>query len=99
MHLVTSTGPAVAGASEQTILRRAVLAILRMAGGGWVWPQKPVKKHMRIEETMAIGPKKQLLLVSCDGERFLVGTGSDSVQTIMRVQGDPAASEIAMVGE
>ncbi len=43
------------------------------------------RKQMRVVETLAIGPKKQLVLVSCGGERFLVGTGADSVQTIVRV--------------
>jgi hypothetical protein len=37
-------------------------------------------------ETLAVGPKKQLLLVCCDGERYLVGTGPDTVQTIIRME-------------
>jgi hypothetical protein len=40
-------------------------------------------KRMQIVETLAVGPKTKLLLVSCGGEHFLVGTGPESVQTIV----------------
>jgi flagellar biogenesis protein FliO len=43
------------------------------------------RKRMSLVETLSLGGKKQLLLVTCAGERFLVGTGSDSVQTIVRI--------------
>ena len=41
---------------------------------------------MRVVETLALGAKQKLLLVTCGGERFLVGTGPDSVSTIVRVR-------------
>ncbi len=44
------------------------------------------RKHMRVVETLALGAKQKLLLVTCGGERFLVGTGPDSVSTIVRVR-------------
>jgi flagellar biogenesis protein FliO len=47
---------------------------------------------MQILETLPLGAKKQLLLVGCDGERFLVGTGAEGVQTIVRL-GRIAAEE------
>ena len=65
------------------ILRRVLTAVT---------PKKNVQRHMQIVETLALGPKKQLMLVSCDGERFLVGTGADSVQTIVRVAADGAGA-------
>ena len=46
---------------------------------------------MRVVETLAIGAKKQLVLVSVGGERFLVGTGPESVQTIVRVRPETGA--------
>ena len=46
------------------------------------------RKHMRVVETLALGTKNKLVLVSCGGERFLVGTGAESVGTIVRVRAD-----------
>jgi hypothetical protein len=44
-------------------------------------------RQMRLIETLALGGKRQLMLVSCAGEHFLVGGGLDSVETIVRLQG------------
>ena len=44
------------------------------------------RKHMRVVETLALGARQKLVLVTCGGERFLVGTGSDNVSTIVRVR-------------
>jgi flagellar biogenesis protein FliO len=52
---------------------------------------------MRIIETLALGTKKQLLLVSCDGERFLVGTGPDQVQAIVRLGPELETKDAAVV--
>jgi flagellar biogenesis protein FliO len=49
-------------------------------------------RQMRLVETLSLGGKKQLLLVACGGERFLVGTGADSVQTIVRIQAEMDAA-------
>ena len=43
------------------------------------------KRQMFIIENLSLGSRKQLLLVSCAGEQFLVGTGAESVHTIVRV--------------
>ena len=100
MHLManqrTEFGPRVAGTpagslagsvpAQPGMLRRLLDAAIAVAGGV---SSRPEKKRMRVLETLALGPKKQLVLVSCDGERFLVGTGPESVQTILRV--GPAA--------
>ncbi len=51
------------------------------------------QKRLKVVETLTIGPKKQLVLVSCGEQCFLVGTGSDSVQTIVRVE--PGTAGIA----
>ena len=49
------------------------------------------RRQMRVVETLALGTKNKLVLVSCGGERFLVGTGPESVGTIVRVRGDAGA--------
>jgi hypothetical protein len=39
--------------------------------------------RMELVEVLALGGKRQLLLVVCDGRRYLVGAGGDGVQTIV----------------
>ena len=91
MHLVACSRTEI-----QPKQRRAKASVTTGGLVGWVMEafsylmangsRRPAMKQMRIVETLAIGAKKQLLLVSCGGERFLVGTGSESVQTMMRVR-------------
>ena len=38
--------------------------------------------HMKLVETLNVGGKRQLMLVVCDGERYLIGAGGDSVHSI-----------------
>jgi hypothetical protein len=60
--------------------------------------RRVVKKQMCVIETLSIGGRKQLVLVNCGGEHFLVGTGADSVQTIVRVHaGEPVNDETPQV--
>ena len=47
--------------------------------------RKAQTPELELIETLTLAPKKQLMLVRCGGLRFLVGTGADSVQTIVRV--------------
>src|ERR1700682_4556090 len=69
---------------------------------GWVlemlrgWRGLPVvqgrQKQLQLVETLPLGGKRQLMLVSCAGERFLVGGGMESVETIVRVAAESAPS-------
>jgi flagellar biogenesis protein FliO len=47
---------------------------------------KPVTKQLHLLETLALGGKRQLLLVSCGDEHFLVGGGIETVETIVQIQ-------------
>src|SRR5580658_359244 len=107
MYLVTDgqtpekMQPGAAG-TDGGMVRSAIGALVNFAGGAWSNSRMPAKKRMRVIETLALGAKKQLVLVSCDGEHFLVGTGPDQVQTIVRLGQDAKAGEAAMpasVGE
>jgi len=52
-----------------------------------LYEQRDVQdRQMQLVETLALGGKKQLMLVSCGGERFLVGGGSEGIETIVRVK-------------
>lgn len=46
---------------------------------------KESSRQMKVLETLSLGPQKQLLLVRCGEECFLVGTGTESVMVIQRV--------------
>ena len=46
---------------------------------------KEAERHLHVIETLALGGRRQLQLITCDGERFLVGSGADRVETIVRV--------------
>jgi len=41
------------------------------------------QRRLRLVETLALGGKRQLMLVECGGASFLVGGGFESVHTIM----------------
>jgi flagellar biogenesis protein FliO len=45
-------------------------------------------KQMQLIETLALGGKRQLMLVTCGEERFLVGGGLESVETIVQVNAE-----------
>ena len=55
---------------------------------------RTAERELEILETLALGGQKQLLLVLCGGEKFLVGTGAAGVQTIVQIARAEAASEL-----
>jgi flagellar biogenesis protein FliO len=79
--------------SEETMARKAAPEVQGLAG--WVLgllrglgqPEAQVKQ-MELIETLALGGKRQLMLVSCGRERFLVGGGLENVETIVRVNAE-----------
>jgi flagellar biogenesis protein FliO len=46
------------------------------------------RKRLRLVETLSLGGKRQLMLVTCAGESFLVGGGTESVETIVRLKSE-----------
>lgn len=68
-----------------------VLCLLRNLRGG----RKVQQKQLQLVETLSLGGKRQLMLVLCAGESFLVGGGMESVETIVRLKSErhPDATE------
>jgi hypothetical protein len=62
---------------------------------GWRGEREVQQRQMRLVETLALGGKRQLMLVRCCGEQFLVGGGIDSVETIVRVQAEDSLGHVA----
>jgi flagellar biogenesis protein FliO len=84
-----------AAAPEMPGLAGWVLGLLRGLGR-----REAQVKQMELIETLALGGKRQLMLVSCGGERFLVGGGVESVETIVRVNAEgPLELETRNPGE
>lgn len=76
--------PALGDGTE--IGARPLLAMLgRLLGGlGMAWvPRHRAVKEMEILEVMSLGSKRQLVLVTCSGVRYLVGAGAEGVQSIV----------------
>jgi flagellar biogenesis protein FliO len=42
-------------------------------------------QQMQLLETLPLGGKRQVMLIACEGERYLVGCGPDAVATIVKV--------------
>jgi hypothetical protein len=72
------------GASEVQGLAGWAFGLLR----GWRSEREMQRRQLRLVETLPLGGKRQLMLVTCAGESFLVGGGLESVETIVRVKGE-----------
>ena len=59
-----------------------VLRLLRV----WRGRREMQREQLKLVETLSLGGKRQLMLVTCAGERFLVGGGPESVETIVRLR-------------
>ena len=46
------------------------------------------QRQLRLVETLPLGGKRQLMLVTCAGESFLVGCGMESVGAIIRLKAE-----------
>jgi hypothetical protein len=55
----------------------------KIARNGWGNLQRGRgQRRMELVETLQLGGKRQLMLVECDGQRYLVGAGGDAVNSI-----------------
>jgi flagellar biogenesis protein FliO len=80
-------------AAEPQGLAGWVLEMLRGWRGLHVVQAK--QRQLQLVETLPLGGKRQLMLVSCGGERFLVGGGMESVETIVRVAVESSPRAVA----
>lgn len=54
-----------------------------------------VGRRLQLVETLPVGGKRQLMLVRCGEEFFLVGGGLESIATIVKVDGNGLTVEAA----
>ena len=62
------------GCFARLISRWITFILARLRGQSTATPR--VLRHV---ETLSLGPKRQVFLIECDGERFLVAGGSDGL--------------------
>jgi len=78
-------------ASDVEGLAGWMLGLLR----GWRGQREIQRKQLRLVETLSLGGKRQLMLVTCAGESFLVGGGMESVETIVRLKAEISPDVVA----
>jgi hypothetical protein len=66
---------------------RAIVRVLGLVRSGGT------ERRTELIETLNIGGRHQLMLVLCDGQRFLVGAGSDSIHSIVEIKQRRQASD------
>jgi len=77
--------------AEPQGLAGSVLRLLR----GWRCQREVQRKQLRLVETLPLGGKRQLMLVTCAGESFLVGGSIESVQAIVRLRSEVSLDGVA----
>jgi flagellar biogenesis protein FliO len=82
---------AALAAAEVQGLAGWMLGLLR----GWRGQRETQRKQLRLVETLPLGGKRQLMLVTCAGESFLVGGGMESVETIVRLRAEVSLDVLA----
>jgi flagellar biogenesis protein FliO len=55
---------------------------------GWRGERACQQRQLQLVETLPLGGKRQLMLVTCAGESFLVGGSFESVETIVRLRAE-----------
>jgi flagellar biogenesis protein FliO len=80
-----------AAASEVQGFAGWVLGLAR----SWCEPRVSQKRQLQLLETLSLGGKRQLMLVTCAGESFLVGGSFESVETIVRLRAEPSTDAMA----
>ncbi len=58
-------------------------AFSRMAAGSWSRRIPMKQRELKLLETLSLGGRRQLILVSCAGKHFLVGAGADSIASVI----------------
>src|SRR5882757_8167350 len=92
------------GSGQKELNRVATIAAPEVQGlAGWMlgllraWrgQREMQRKQLRLVETLSLGGKRQLMLVTCGGESFLVGGGMESVEAIVRLKAEVSLDVVA----
>lgn len=96
------------GTQQKELNGAAAKAVFEMQGfAGWVLARlqgvrsrrEIHRRQLRLVETLSLGGKRQLMLVTCGRESFLVGGGMDSVETIVPLKNEKSLDATASSDE
>ncbi len=84
-----------------SMTERKNFAGARQGFAGWLtemWRRRMtlrerVGRTLQVVETLPVGARRQLMLIRCGEEYFLVGGGLDSIQTMVKVEGASVPQE------
>jgi hypothetical protein len=76
---------------EASPLARFVGSAVRGLFGRLKPAARCAERALAVEERVALGPKKALVVVRCHGQRFLVATTADGVGPILEIAGPKPA--------
>ncbi len=98
LHRVLSAlphSPRAASALAESPTGAAVRPVQGIAGalGQWWRTRTQPARHLRLVETLALGPKRSVALIELDGQRFLAGMGADGVTTLVPAPAAAPAGE------
>ncbi|SNS45085.1 Flagellar biosynthesis protein, FliO [Granulicella rosea] len=65
-----------------------IAAFAGLAAGGWRSRTAAPTRQLKLVETLSLGGRRQLVLVSCGEERLLIGIGPDSVDSMIHLSDD-----------
>jgi flagellar biogenesis protein FliO len=90
-HATPVENPATASPRLSQWIQAALRSRFRWMGAG------RAARRMQLLETLNLGGRRQLMLVVCDGQSYLVGAGGDSVHSLTSLPGlevHPAGSPL-----
>jgi len=70
------------GKADLPVLLEWILALCRSKS----FEREARHNQLQLIQTLPLSGRKQLMLIECAGERFLVGGGSDSIQAIVPIR-------------
>jgi flagellar biogenesis protein FliO len=104
-----ATAPGQAGAGNGAAVRvtARVAAAFRILGTSLLQAFERIasahasagrRKQMKLVESLALGNRRQLLLIDCGNQRYLVGAGADSVGSILAMDQGSASGDLKAKG-
>ena len=92
-----SSAEALQSSGAQTVLAQSPLIAAALQGWQWLVARckggapAAARPTLRVLSQLALGGRKTLTLIDLEGQRYLVGGGSDSVTAILAIQPDTEA--------
>jgi flagellar biogenesis protein FliO len=85
------------GSPDATVETQGLVSWMLGLLSEWRGDRVAQRRQLKLVETLALGGKRQLMLVTCGGERFLIGGGPESVEAIVRLNGEALVDDAAEI--